>query len=185
MLAYVRCGFHLLCSHAGDLLTVTRRLYMRPRVRPELPTRAFLHQKPPADRSRHFSSESHLKFATSANSAQSHHTRHNSQRFSTSPRSLLSFSGHAGHSEVQFTVPKRHLTPGNQLVGGVFLHLTRKTPVVSCSPHFSRKLYHACYYEQVTGNAIPGVCTCICCESIVLRYHYTLYKQTLIRLSYF
>jgi hypothetical protein len=184
MLVYVHCGFHLLCSHAGDLLTVTKRLYMRLRVRPELPTRAFMHQQAPADRSRHFSSKSHLKFAISANSVQSQHTRHNSQRFSTSARSLLSFSGPAGHSEVQFTVPKRHLTPGNQLVGGVFLHLTRKTPVVSCSPHFSRKLYHACYYEQVTANAIPGVCTCLCCESMVLLCHCTAYKQTRTRLSY-
>jgi hypothetical protein len=150
---------------------------MRSRVSAEPAIRTILHQQPPADRTRNFFPDSNNTFATRAISMQARHTT--SQRSSTRLRRLLSLRGSAGYSDVEHTVPKRHLTPGNQLVGGVFLHLTRKTPVVSCSPHFSQKLYHACYYKQVTGSAAPGMCTCIGYESIVLRCHNSSHKKTL------
>jgi hypothetical protein len=150
--------FHSLCSHAGDLLTVAKTLHIRPPASPELPTRTLLHQKPPANRSQHSSAGSLPISATRANSM--HSERATSLHFSGSPRHLLSPSWPAALPDIKHTVPKRYISPGNQLVGGVFLHLTRKSSVVSCSPHFSQKLSHACYYGRATGNVTPGMCTC-------------------------
>lgn len=67
---------------------------------------------------------------------------------------------------------RRYITPSNQVVGGVFLHNTRHSSVVSCSPRFSEKLTLSCLYSRATGQVIRGayyqtiayssLCSCTC-----------------------
>lgn len=57
----------------------------------------------------------------------------------------------------EYSAPKRYLTPGNQVVGGLFLHNTRLQQLISCAPRFSQKLSQACTYASTTGNVIRGV----------------------------
>jgi hypothetical protein len=54
--------------------------------------------------------------------------------------------------------PSRYLTPSNQLVGGVFLHHTRRKPVVSCAHYFPQKLAHACNYSYATETLVRSAC---------------------------
>jgi hypothetical protein len=147
---------------------VVKRLHITPPTSRKLSTRN-LHQQPPADSSQRSSASSLLTSATRANTIQPE--RATSRHSSPSARHVLSSSRPTAGQDVIHSVPKRYLTKGNQLVGGVFLHLTRKMSSVSCSRTFSQKLSRACYYEKVTGNPKAGVCSCTRCRSMVQRCH--------------
>ena len=57
--------------------------------------------------------------------------------------------------------PKRHLTPSNQVVGGVFLHNRRQRWVVSCAQRLSQKLVQTCRHTGSTGVIERGMRTCV------------------------
>jgi hypothetical protein len=142
---------------------VSKRLHIRAPVTTVIPTRRLLHQ----ETSEYFqtSSDSGRLPSTTTISSTSSSTLSQpeaSQR-TTNARHLLESGGAAARLDVEHIAPQRYLTQGNQLVGGVFLHLTRKLSVVSCSHLFSKKLSHACSYEKVAGTLTPGAPTLIGC----------------------
>jgi hypothetical protein len=162
----LRCTCHLLCTRAGNLLTVSKKLHMQPRESPQLTLRRLLNQQPPADASQHSSAGSHPHTATTiSTAATSLRANHNTSQLSFRRSGQFSNSSVlAAEPDVEHILPERYLTPGNQLVGGVFLHLTRKTSIASCSPLFSQKLSQACHYDKIAGNDTTGADTYICCE---------------------
>lgn len=141
-------AFELNALPAGDLLTVSRKLFLGPHAKP---TPDSMHQKAPEklpvsvqqrailhDGSSNVESNfQHLESLT--------HTRH-----------LSGQSDDAVSMPVHHT-PRRHLTPSNQVVGGVFLHNKRLTEVISCAPRFAKKLTHTCRYTTSTGIIERGV----------------------------
>lgn len=62
--------------------------------------------------------------------------------------------------------PKRLFTPRNQMVGGMFLHLTRHAESVSCTTRFS-KMARACHNARTRGSIIQSKplyrCTAVGC----------------------
>lgn len=50
----------------------------------------------------------------------------------------------------------RHLTPRNQIVGGVFMHQTRRKETIFCSARFPKKLAQTCQSSKAAGKAIQG-----------------------------
>jgi hypothetical protein len=159
-------SIQLMFTYAGQLLTVSKKLHIRALVNPTHSTTRLLHQEPSAELSQHASdgsqhaSDGHVITATtSASRSLSQHAA--LQPGMKSVRQLLSSSASIASTDVEHIVPKRYLTRGNQLVGGLFLHLSRKTSVTSCSPRFSQKLAHACFFETVAGNPAEGVCAWI------------------------
>jgi hypothetical protein len=131
---------------------------------PKLARRRQLHQESAAEPSQQGSDGSHLTYATFVSSSADNSFLSRSQttqQSTTKARHLSSSAGNTTGADIEHITPKRYLTQSNQLVGGVFLHLTRKKSVTSCSPHFSQKLSHACQYSKLTGNAIRGTYTSI------------------------
>lgn len=57
----------------------------------------------------------------------------------------------------EYATPRRYITPRNQVVGGLFLHHSRHTEVISCGARFSQQLAHACRYSKATGKVIRSV----------------------------
>lgn len=66
------------------------------------------------------------------------------------------FSGLGDRSTALHQVPRRHFTPSNQVVGGVFLHHRRLTQIISCGPRFAQKLAHVCHYSKTTDTIERG-----------------------------
>jgi hypothetical protein len=161
-------GLHLLFSHAGNLLTVSKKLHFQPRGRMHLSFRQLQHHRTPAHLLKPSPAGSNLASAsatTDTTSATSLALQDFPSQISPkSSRHLLQSSRAAHFPDMQRTAPMRHLTPGNQVVGGVFLHLTRRTSITSCSPVFSKKLSHACYFDRVGGNATQGTCSWTHCR---------------------
>jgi hypothetical protein len=157
-------GLHVFCSHAGDLLTVSKRLHIRAPVKTVMSTRRLLHQEPASQSPQTSSDSGRLPSTTTISSASSSTLSQPeiSQR-TTNARHLLESGGAAARIDVEHISPQRYLTQGNQLVGGLFLHLTRKMSVVSCSHLFSKKLSHACSYEKAAGISTPGAATLTGC----------------------
>jgi hypothetical protein len=153
-------------ANAGNLLTVSKRLHIRAPASTLITTRTLLHQEPSAANSQNSSDSgrqpSCTTISTRASSNSSHHET--SQLTTTSLRHPLSVDGAAARLDVEHIAPQRYLTQGNQLVGGVFLHLTRKMSVISCSHLFSQKLSHKCYYDTDAGTSTSGAPTwTVCC----------------------
>jgi hypothetical protein len=149
-------------QHAGNLLTVSKRLYMGAPGNPDLPRGRQLRQKPSPEWSQQSYDGTHLPYAATISNSASTSTMshsHTSHQSTTNARHLSTSAETAAGPDIEHVTPKRHLTRSNQLVGGVFLHLTRKKSVTSCSPLFSQKLSHACHYSGVMGNAIHGTYT--------------------------
>lgn len=142
--------------HVGNLLTISRRMYLGAAERPTpavLPQRAAFRTKTSAHK--------HSKMLAE----DVRHGDHDSKdlgvqnRISEGGRQLLSVDSDS--KPVAIHTPRRHLTSSNQLVGGVFLHHKRLKKVTSCAPRFSQKLFHTCRYKQATGNILRGnVVTC-------------------------
>jgi hypothetical protein len=156
--------------HVGNLMTISRRLHISASARPTLSTallqqdtpqkhaqpqqilkpQARPHIQPPSDSSPDIQQE---------NRDLSKRTR-TLQHVTSGLRRLLSLHT-APELELRLkdVTPSRYLTPSNQLVGGVFLHHTRRKPVVSCAHYFPQKLAHACDYSYATETFIRSACS--------------------------
>lgn len=86
-----------------------------------------------------------------------------SQTKSLQPSSSLNFEGRRLSNVepeavpvLEHASPNRHLTPRNQIVGGVFLHHTRLKEALLCSGRFPQKLAHSCRNAGTSGKVIQS-----------------------------
>lgn len=145
------------CVLAGNLLTVSRALHVN-RPSRQLAQQNQLPRTPPSvlilpSAPVNASAPSPRRDSGARASAQQHTARQTRQLMDVQATSVSS----QAVPDVQHVAPKRYLARRSQIVGGVFLHQTRKRGDLSCSPKFSRKLSHACLYSQATGKIQRGL----------------------------
>lgn len=122
--------------HAGDLLTITSRWYIGDRI----PTASIARLKDNTQ-----SSASYPQLAESSGKGGQALDGAGAQ-VSTTAATVRAQANR-----------RRHITPSNQLVGGVFLHHLRKShDSVSCASYFPGKFSHACLHSQAAGRATRG-----------------------------
>jgi hypothetical protein len=129
---------------------------------PGLSTRSLLRTEPAADLLQHPSHDHGTSATTISTGARGFWSHPVVLKWGLkSTRQLFSSSIPAARPGVEHGIPKPYPTRSNQIVGGVFLHLARRMSVTSCSPRFSQKLAHACFFETVAGNQTESACAWI------------------------
>lgn len=134
----------LLLLFAGNLLIITRTLYLSYPVRSDSTS-------PLNQISSNLLQTSHQRKLYSKHSADSRASQWTGLGLSTNsgPSDVLHRRLFSVQAEslplLEHLAPKRHFTPRNQVFGGVFLHLTRHADEVSCKTQFSEKLAGACH----------------------------------------
>jgi hypothetical protein len=133
-------------------------------------SRRLLHQEPPSKYSQTSSDRGRLPSSTTLSThASSPLSQHQTSHLTaTSLRHLLNSSRAAAHADAEHITPQRYFAHSNQLVGGVFLHLTRKLSVISCSHLFSQKLSQACFYGKDAGTSTSGASSLTECMVLLI-----------------
>jgi hypothetical protein len=161
-------GIALRCMRAGDLMTISKRLYvsgMYPSGGRQLSVAPEVQES--YARSLQKSPQHSKQLRTTIPFKQKHvHSKRDVQHSTAHGRQLTSTQD-ATVPGIQNQAPKRYLTPTNQVVGGFFFHHTRHKEVVSCLPRFSQKLTHACHYFRAAGQVVRGAQTNTECRRLL------------------
>lgn len=133
-------------ARVGSLLTLSKKLYIAQRARPE--PDMLLERASGVTQTMLRENDQTASYHTTND-----HVKPSIPQIMHQTRQLL---GVEPNAVAQHAPPERHLTPTNQIVGGVFLHQARQEKIISCAHKFAQKLTHACRMARATGSVVRG-----------------------------